>query len=188
MTFAKKILSMVFESEVVAHIEGPPGAGKTTLLANLQRIYPSLTFKDIDLFIYQAAKRLGLNRTYGFSEEEWEKLGIETQKIMDKWIGQKKKPIVLGGILGTFGRSSLAVSPEHKYLLNTPAYKSAWRALGRLKKNTPGQPHPLVSQIKYYAHKYGQAKETIKHSKLLGYKPTSPEQIMKEISRISSRR
>jgi adenylate kinase family enzyme len=161
---------------VLAHIAGPSGSGKTTLINRLSKSLPHLNFKDLDEFDDQAEESLGFDDVMkkDFSDQMILDLFQRRQELLDQYIQDSDKPIVLAGHHWE-GKHILDIPTENRFLLDVDAETSAIRALKRSQSE----------DVKYRRTKeelpgdIKEAQEDIDLLKKHGYEPMSPKKITK---------
>ncbi len=167
------------QANVLAHITGASGSGKSTLLNELQVAHPNIITKDLDEFDEVATKKLKLPPKWktDYTDEMLANLANKRQLLMDKWLAKQKKPVVLGGH-HIEGSNVLDIPTSNKYLLDTPAWLSAWRAYRRSQNETPEHRRKLTELPQDWL----EARRDIKQLTNLGYTSTSGKDIAKYIA------
>lgn len=178
----KQLLLPIFKkANIIAHIAGASGSGKSTLLQELQREYPKIKTEDLDLFDELATKKLKFPPKFKteYTDAMLLRLANKRQELMDKWVKKQKHPIVLGGH-HIEGKYKLNIPTENKFLLNTPAWLSVWRAYKRSQKEESQYRRRLLELPQDYL----EARRDIKQFKHLGYTGKNKNQIKELIAQI----
>jgi uridine kinase len=118
---------------VLCHIAGPSGSGKTTILAEIQKLYPTIITKDLDVFDDEASATLNLDsvRKKYWSDDNLLKLAELRQKLMNDFLKMHEKDIVILAGFHTEDAHILDIPTQNRFLLDTDAKTSATRAFER---------------------------------------------------------
>lgn len=125
--------------KILCHIAGPSGCGKSTLMENLRSKFPQFEFKDLDDFDDEALAfgqrgkdKKEIPKEF-WPDETFNKFFDKKQALLDKFIADAKRPLVLVGIHTELPRKFEFYTPN-KFLMNVTAETSALRALVRSRK------------------------------------------------------
>lgn len=163
---------------VICHISGPSGSGKTTLLNKIQKLFPNVICKDLDEFDEQAEDILEYSniKKKNYSDEMLKNLFNKRQELLDKFIKNSDKPIILGGH-HTEDKYVLNVHTNNKFRINVGPITSAYRAYLRSQKEDLKYRRTL-DELPFDIK---EAKDVISELNKLGYEPKSKEEIIKFI-------
>jgi hypothetical protein len=162
-------------AEVIAHVAGPSGSGKTTMLNQLSVKYPELVTKDLDDFDDAAASQLGWagKRKAVYTDDMISTLAQRRQQLMDDFLkANQSSQVVLGGH-HTEGPHALNLPTSNRFMLNTGAFNSAWRAYRR----SQGEQADHRRRLTELPSDYREARKTQQELQGLGYQTKSPAEI-----------
>lgn len=169
------------ESVVLSHISGASGSGKTTLANQLSTKYPNIIFKDLDEFDDDATRLLGYNiKKSEYTDEMLKTLFDKRQELINEFIKQSKKPIIFVGH-HTEGDYVLNIPTSNRFILDTDAKTSAWRAYLRSQKEDP----KFRRKIEELLDDEQEAQEIINFLKKNGYKSMSQQDVFNWVNQFS---
>lgn len=164
-----------FTSSIICHIDGPSGSGKTTIGNKIKKLYPNINVKDLDEFDDEATEILHYTdiKKKDYSDSMLYKLYLVRQKLLDDYIKNTNKKIILVGVF-TENPYILNFYTENRFLLNINAEESAQRAYKRSQ-------HESIKEKRKLFEMPDDIKDNQKYIDFLtynGYKPKSEKEIL----------
>ncbi len=165
--------------KVLAHVAGPSGSGKTTLVDNVKKKYgDKIEARDLDEFDEAAVDSLGWSKIKknDYTDDMLKKLTVKRQQLMNEWLSQQKKPVVLAGHHWE-GEHVLDIPTKNRFMLDVDAETAAQRAYERSQK----EPEQSRRKIEELPDDIKEAQSDIDKLESMGYERRSRDDIEKWI-------